>query len=226
MTNLEDAKGVMEKFTLRQRGEAIRKFRKEAKLSLDELGAMVGLSGAMVSRFERGLNDLSLEAFARLQGALNEILSEVNATRRLAVLRKKAPRNLFALEAGMLAGAIGHARKGATISTEVARPDSTLGAFIQSAFDSVVRGALDIAARRCEKLEQMVRLQKGLIKGQEKLIAMYEAEFAKQPEILRHWENEFRLRKEAEASFRRQIDELQEQLANAPVPQNQEKDGN
>src|SRR5438309_979865 len=97
MIGIADARDLMNRFTVAQRGKAIRKFRRDANLTQDEFGAMVGLTGAMISAFERGISDVSVESFARIQSALNEIISDSKTAERLATLKKKAPSKMFAL---------------------------------------------------------------------------------------------------------------------------------
>jgi transcriptional regulator with XRE-family HTH domain len=98
VVDLDQAKRIMERFTAKNRGKDIRKLRKEVGLSLDEFGALVGLSGAMISRFERGLNDLSLPAFARVQDAIVDLLSEKKAKKKLDGLRRsEAARKLVSI---------------------------------------------------------------------------------------------------------------------------------
>jgi len=69
-----------------------------------------------------------------------------------------------------------------------------------------------------------VHLQKGLIKGQEKLIAMYERSLPNNRKFS-PLENEFRLRKEAESIIQRQIDELTRAACQRSVPQNKKRTG-
>jgi len=82
-------------FSLDERREGIRKFRKELDLSLAELGRLAGVSPSMLSLFETGKRDLSASAFARVQEAITSAMAErVGAARRvanLADLRAGAP---------------------------------------------------------------------------------------------------------------------------------------
>jgi transcriptional regulator with XRE-family HTH domain len=85
--NNQEAIGATKRFSLKERREALRRFRKQARLSLKALGAMANVSESMLSKFESGDRDLSPDAFARVQEAITDVLSEKRATEKLAALR-------------------------------------------------------------------------------------------------------------------------------------------
>ena len=66
----QEAAQEMLKWNLSKRRKGMRKFRKNAGITLDELAAESGLSKSMLSRFENGTRDLSPEAFAKLWDAI------------------------------------------------------------------------------------------------------------------------------------------------------------
>ncbi len=64
---------------LDERRKAIRKFRKQLKLSQAEFAKLAGIGQQMLSRFELGTRDLSPEAFARVEDAITEALARKRA---------------------------------------------------------------------------------------------------------------------------------------------------
>jgi transcriptional regulator with XRE-family HTH domain len=72
----ESAHEVLKKFSLEERRNVIRKFRKELKLSQTEFAALAGIGPSMLSRFENGNRDLSAEAFARVEDGIVEALAQ------------------------------------------------------------------------------------------------------------------------------------------------------
>jgi transcriptional regulator with XRE-family HTH domain len=66
-------------FTLDDRRKAIRKFRKQLKLSQGELAKLANIGQQMLSKFERGDRDLSPAAFLRVEEAITEALANRRA---------------------------------------------------------------------------------------------------------------------------------------------------
>jgi transcriptional regulator with XRE-family HTH domain len=72
---------------LSKRRKLLRTFRKQYGITLDELGDLTDLSKSMLSLFENGERDLSLEAWARVLAAMSKLITEDDA-RRLAEIEK------------------------------------------------------------------------------------------------------------------------------------------
>jgi len=88
------------KFSLRERRTALRKFREQADLSLEELAKLAGLSKSMLSKFELGNRDLSSDAFSRLEKAIVKVL----ANQRVAARRKQESEKRGVAKVEKLAG--------------------------------------------------------------------------------------------------------------------------
>jgi transcriptional regulator with XRE-family HTH domain len=79
---------VTRKFRYAEHREDLQRVRKQAGLSLAELGAMTKLSESSLSRFESGQRGLSPAAFNRVLEAISDVRSGKRAAEQLTALRK------------------------------------------------------------------------------------------------------------------------------------------
>jgi len=73
VTNLEDAGAILKRYSLEERSAYLRKFRRREGLSLSDIASLAGLNKSTLSRYERGLTDLKVETYSRLEDAFDEI---------------------------------------------------------------------------------------------------------------------------------------------------------
>lgn len=73
MLDLNKAAGHMRQVTLKERGKQLRKFRKEIGMDMVSLALLVGLNQSTISKFERGLNEMRVETYARLLQAMDYV---------------------------------------------------------------------------------------------------------------------------------------------------------
>jgi transcriptional regulator with XRE-family HTH domain len=102
-------------------GRALLRARTDAGLTQSELGARAGISGAMVSRYEAGVNGPPLESLVAMAVALGASLDRLTG---LAGLRSRHA--VLALPAGLpadLADALGTLARGLDGYLAAARPD-------------------------------------------------------------------------------------------------------
>ncbi len=187
------------KFTDR---EVVAGTRKRLGITQTQLAKRAGVSQKLISAIETGVNPMVEPSRARIWNALRAFELE-----RIEAAEKSE----------LLAHAIGHAR-----SKNFPASPETLA--LEAGFASLAADHARLT-RRNAQLEELIRSYKRMGEGQQKMIGLYQEALERQPELFRHWENEFRLRKEAEQSFRREIVELESQLVETPATQNQEKDG-
>lgn len=188
-------------------GEIIAGTRKRLGVTQVELAKRAGVSQKLISAIETRVNPMVEPSRSRIWNALRAFELE-----RIEAAEKSE----------LLAHAIGHARsKNFPTSPESPSPaDVPTLSFVASLAADHAR-----LTRRAAQQEELIRAYKRMVENLEKMTGLYQEALERQPELLRHWENEFRLRKEAEQSFRKELAALQEQLAQVPpVPQNQEKD--
>lgn len=73
-------------------GELIRKYRKAKKMTMKELGKIVGVSEQAISQYERGLRNVNLETLIKISNALNvsvNTLSEKQSTVSQEILKNE-----------------------------------------------------------------------------------------------------------------------------------------
>ena len=70
-------------------GETLRNFRKDAGLSLADIGKACGLSRSTLSRFENGERDLSKDAYNRVLQAIEKFLTKKHKTLTLEQAKLK-----------------------------------------------------------------------------------------------------------------------------------------
>lgn len=188
-------------------GEVIAATRKRLDITQTDLAKRAGVSQKLISAIETGVNPMVEPSRTRIWNALRDFELE-----RIVIARR----------ADELSRALGKARKEKATAEST---ESTGHDWSEKAADlikwyaekyKIAAESQAILAKQCVKLEEIIRAKDRLIEGQVKLIAIYEEEFNKQPEMLRHWGNEIRLRKESEASFRKELAQLQANLAAVP----------
>ncbi len=202
----------------------LKRMRVSYGLTQHKLAAKAGVKRSLIANIESGRQRLTKEVgipLWRAIGAVEQALPALSKT-SLSSLLKDIDREWSDTiqtkerDTEALADAIGHARsKNFPVSADV----PTLN-FVASLAADHAR-----LTRRAAQQEELIRAYKRVEENLEKMIGLYQEALERQPELLRHWENEFKLRKEAEQSFRREIEELKLQLTEMPAAQNQEKDG-
>jgi transcriptional regulator with XRE-family HTH domain len=73
MLDLNEAAEHMRLYTLKQRGRQLRKYRREWGIDIDYVARVAELSKSTLSRFERGLNDVKVETYARILAVIEQI---------------------------------------------------------------------------------------------------------------------------------------------------------
>src|SRR5271166_1853477 len=73
MLDLNEAAEHMRLYNLKERGQQLRKYRREWGIDLDYVARLAGLTKSTLSKFERGRNDLRVETYARLLDAVEQI---------------------------------------------------------------------------------------------------------------------------------------------------------
>jgi transcriptional regulator with XRE-family HTH domain len=100
---MSDSEATMKRFSLRERRKALRKFREQAGLSLEEVAKRADLSKSMVSKFELGHRDLSPDAFGRLQ----KVVTKALAQHKISLRRKEDAEKRNAAETAKTAQTFG-----------------------------------------------------------------------------------------------------------------------
>lgn len=68
-------------------GELIRKYRKEKKLTMKELGKKIGVSEQAISQYERGVRNVNLETLIKLSDALNVTINNLTNENQLSPIQ-------------------------------------------------------------------------------------------------------------------------------------------
>ena len=90
MLDLNEAAEHMRLYSLKERGKQLRKYRRLWGMDLDYVARLSGLTKSTLSKFERGLNDLRVDTYARVLDAIEQIGETHNEVFSYVVRVKKA----------------------------------------------------------------------------------------------------------------------------------------
>lgn len=160
---VHEAAQEMLKWNLGKRRKGMRKFRKNAGITLDELAAESGLSKSMLSRFENGSRDLSPEAFAKLMDAIMSLPAKRRAiARREEEAEKKLAAN-FAPKSVPLASLMGPATPTvfARYRESCRQMEQEYGPHWREVFRALLKAGRDTAdlERRIAELRDLLKIE-------------------------------------------------------------------